>query len=78
MQIDWSAPFQLAWQLGLFLFGSLLVLFVVVIAFIIGYSMIKAAVTALRSATKKREVEERAKKAAEGKDHPVFLLKPEK
>ena len=50
MEIDWLAPFQLAWQLGLFLFGSLMVLLVIFIAVLVLYGLVRGFVNALRRA----------------------------
>ncbi len=50
MEIDWLAPFELAWQLGLFLLGSLMVLFVIFTAVIILYGIVRGFVGAMRRA----------------------------
>lgn len=42
MDIDWKAPFQLAWDLGLFLIGSILVVFIVGVCLILLYGIIKS------------------------------------
>lgn len=55
MQIDWRAPFELAFELGLFLVGALLVLFVAMTATIIVYGLIRSFVSALRVTGKPKE-----------------------
>lgn len=53
MNIDWKAPFELAFELGLFLIGSILVVFVVCIALVILFGVIRAFFVAIRSARSK-------------------------
>ena len=66
MEIEWRAPFELAFELGLFLIGSILVVFVVCVALIILFGLIRAFFTALRSARSgKARGKLRAKKSAE-------------
>jgi flagellar biosynthesis/type III secretory pathway M-ring protein FliF/YscJ len=48
MDINWTEPFVLAFELGMFLLGSLLVLVVVTVAFILVFGLIKSAIVALR------------------------------
>ena len=50
MNIDWKAPFELAFELGLFLIGAILVIFVVFVALLILLGLVRAFFTALRSA----------------------------
>jgi hypothetical protein len=47
MNIDWKAPFELAFELGLFLIGSILVLLIVFIALMITFGIVRAFFTAL-------------------------------
>lgn len=61
MEINWQAPFELAWQLGLFLGGVIAILLVVIIAILITYGLVKGFVTALKRA---RTPKEPAKAAA--------------
>jgi hypothetical protein len=57
MKIEWQAPFQLAWELGLFLLGSIVVLFIVFSSVLILYGLVKGFLTALsRARGKKAEV----------------------
>jgi hypothetical protein len=50
MEINWQAPFQLAWDLGLFLLGSILILLVVIIAVLVTYGLVKGFVLAIKRA----------------------------
>jgi dipeptide/tripeptide permease len=67
MEINWKAPFELAFELGLFLVGSVFVLLVSMIAIIIAYGLLKSFITAIRSFNK-------TKNDSDGK----FRLKPVK
>ncbi len=67
MEINWKAPFELAFELGLFLVGSVFVLLVSMIAIIIAYGLLKSFITAIRSLAK-------TKNDSDGK----FRLKPVK
>ena len=57
MEINWQAPFQLAWDLGLFLVGSILILLVVVIAVLVTYGIVKGFVLAIKRARTPKESE---------------------
>jgi hypothetical protein len=57
MEINWQAPFQLAWDLGLFLLGSILILLVVVIAVLVTYGIVKGFVLAIKRARNPKESE---------------------
>jgi hypothetical protein len=57
MEINWQAPFQLAWDLGLFLLGSILILLVVVIAVLVTYGIVKGFVLAIKRARTPKESE---------------------
>jgi hypothetical protein len=57
MNIDWQAPFQFAWELGLFLLGSILILTIVIIAVLITYALVKGFILALRKARTSKEAE---------------------
>lgn len=48
MDINWIAPFVIAFELGMFLLGSLLVLVIVTLALILVFGLIKSAIVALR------------------------------
>ena len=50
MEINWQAPFQLAWELGLFLLGSVLILLVVILAILVTYGLVKGFVLAMKRA----------------------------
>jgi dipeptide/tripeptide permease len=54
MEINWKAPFELAFELGLFLIGSVFVLLVSMIAIIIAYGLIKSFITAIRGVNKQK------------------------
>jgi hypothetical protein len=53
MDINWAAPFILAFELGMFLLGWVLVLLIVVIAAILVFGVIKSAIAALSGSKKK-------------------------
>jgi uncharacterized membrane protein len=55
MEINWKAPFELAFELGLFLIGSVFVLLVSMVAIIIAYGLLKSFVTAVRSVNKPKD-----------------------
>jgi hypothetical protein len=57
MEINWQAPFQLAWDLGLFLLGSILILTVVIIAVLVTYGLVKGFVLAIKRARTPKESE---------------------
>lgn len=57
MEINWQAPFQLAWDLGLFLLGSILILLVVIIAVLVTYGLVKGFVLAIKRARGPKESE---------------------
>lgn len=57
MEINWQAPFQLAWDLGLFLLGSILILLVVIIAVLVTYGLVKGFVMAIKRARTPKEPE---------------------
>jgi hypothetical protein len=57
MEINWQAPFQLAWDLGLFLLGSILILLVVIIAVLVTYGLVKGFVLAIKRARTPKESE---------------------
>jgi hypothetical protein len=57
MTIDWQAPFQLAWQLGLFLTGAIAILLVVIISILVTYGLIKGFVLAIKRARTPKEPE---------------------
>lgn len=48
MDINWTAPFIIAFELGMFLLGSLLVLLVSAVALILVFGLVKSAIVALR------------------------------
>ena len=53
MDINWTEPFVLAFELGMFLLGRVLVLLIVVIAAILVFGVIKSAIVALSGSKKK-------------------------
>jgi len=55
MEINWKAPFELAFELGLFLVGSVFVLLVSMVAIIIAYGLLKSFITAIRNVSKTKE-----------------------
>lgn len=52
MNIDWMTPFKLAFELGMFALGSLLLLLIVSVAFILAYGLVKAVYTAITGKNK--------------------------
>lgn len=60
MNIDWQAPFQLAWNLGLFLIGSILVIIIVGFALLLLFAIVKTFFDAFRRAKSQQD----AKKAS--------------
>lgn len=57
MEINWQAPFQFAWELGLFLLGAILILLVIILAILITYGLIKGFIGALKRARTPKESE---------------------
>jgi hypothetical protein len=55
MDLNWKAPFEFAFELGLFLVGSILVLAVVFISALVIYGLVKGFFTALSRARKPKE-----------------------
>ena len=53
MDINWTTPFVLAFELGMFLLGSVLVLLIIAVALILIFGIIKSAVVALSGSKKK-------------------------
>lgn len=47
MDINWMAPFVFAFELGMFLLGSLLVLLVSVVALVLVFGLVKSAIVAI-------------------------------
>ena len=60
MDINWQAPFELAWNLGLFLVGSILVIIIVGLALLFIFAIVKTFFDAFRRAQAAQE----AKKAS--------------
>lgn len=58
MEINWKAPFELAFELGLFLIGSLFVMLVSMVSIIIVYGLLKSFITAIRGINKQKTGEE--------------------
>lgn len=52
MNIDWMTPFKLAFEVGMFALGSLLLLLIVSVAFILAYGLVKAVYTAITGKNK--------------------------
>jgi hypothetical protein len=73
LTIDWRAPFELAFELALFLLGSVAVLVVVLVATTLVYGIVKAFFAALRSSASRRSAQIDASRAK----HPAGRnLKP--
>jgi hypothetical protein len=53
MEINWTEPFVLAFELGMFLLGWVLVLLISAVALILVFGIIKSAVVALSGSKKK-------------------------
>lgn len=54
MEINWKAPFELAFELGLFLIGSLFVVLVSMVSIIIVYGLLKSFIAAIRGVNKQK------------------------
>lgn len=78
MQINWQAPFQLAWELGLFLLGCILLLVVILLAVMITYGLVRGAFIAIKRARTPKEDTQReaARRAVDAESLPT--LKPVK
>jgi hypothetical protein len=61
MDLNWKAPFEFAFELALFLVGSILVLAVVFFSVLVIYGLVKGFFTALARARKPKEKEETTK-----------------
>jgi hypothetical protein len=55
MDINWTAPFVFAFELGMFLLGSVLVLLISAVALILVFGIIKSAIVALSGSKKKTQ-----------------------
>jgi len=55
MNINWKAPFEFAFELGMFLLGSILVLAIAIIAIVLVYGLVKSLFATLGKAKKKSE-----------------------
>jgi membrane protein implicated in regulation of membrane protease activity len=71
MSLDWRTPFEFAFELSLFLVGSILVLLVALIASLIIYALIKAFFMSFSRASKKN-----LQKDADDLNERRGLLKP--
>jgi cell division septal protein FtsQ len=63
MDINWTEPFVLAFELGMFLLGWVLVLLIVAIALILIFGIIKSAIVALsgkKKLSKQEDLTDRA------------------
>jgi hypothetical protein len=58
MNINWTAPFELAFELGMFLLGSILVLAIAIVAIVLVYGLIKSLFVTLARARKKSQEKE--------------------
>jgi hypothetical protein len=75
MNIDWQAPFKLAFDLGLFLVGSLLVVIIVGFCMLLLYAIVKTFFQAFTRA--KANVEGKHSKKTKKKEEPKLNhLKP--
>lgn len=61
MNLDWKAPFEFAFELGLFLIGSILVLAVIFFAVVVIYALVKGFFGALSKARKTKEDEPKSR-----------------
>ena len=63
MDINWTEPFVLAFELGMFLLGWVLVLLIVAIALILIFGIVKSAIVALsgkKKLSKQEDLTDRA------------------
>jgi hypothetical protein len=71
--INWRAPFELAFELALFLLGSVAVLLVVLLTVTIVYGIVRAFLLAMRTAVSRRP------QGGRSENHPAGrALKPVK
>jgi hypothetical protein len=61
MDIDWKAPFEFAFELGLFMVGAILVLAIVFISVLLVFGLIKGFFGALNRARKKETAPDKPK-----------------
>lgn len=58
MNIDWKAPFQLAFEIGMFALGSILLLAIIAVATVLVYGIVRSVyITLARKRTVKPEGE---------------------
>jgi hypothetical protein len=62
MNLDWKAPFQFAWELALYLTGSILILFILFVATLMIYGLVRAFFVALKRARSSSKEQPKAKK----------------
>jgi predicted membrane protein len=61
MNLDWKAPFQFAWELALYLTGSILILFILFVATLMIFGLVRAFFIALKRARSKAKEESKVK-----------------
>lgn len=61
MDIDWKAPFEFAFELGLFMVGAILVLTIIFVSVLLVFGMIKGFVGALNRVRKSENAPEKPK-----------------
>ena len=61
MNLDWKAPFQFAWELALYLTGSILILFILFVATLMIYGLVRAFFVALKRARSSSKEQPKAK-----------------
>jgi flagellar basal body-associated protein FliL len=62
MNLDWKAPFQFAWELALYLTGSILILFILFVATLMIFGLVRAFFIALKKARASSKEQPKAKK----------------
>lgn len=76
MDIDWKRPFELAFEIGMFALGWLLIIIVVSIAVILAGALLKSFFVALIKQTRYRPQSKKPRKEEE--KSPKRLLRPVK
>jgi len=60
MNINWKAPFEFAFELGMFLLGSILVLAIGIIAIVLVYGLVKSLFVTLGKAKNKKSEDKKS------------------
>ena len=58
MNIDWMAPFKLAFELGMFALGSILLLLIVTVSVVLVFAIIRSAIVTFKRRKQPKEQKE--------------------